>query len=83
MSGECAPLPAARASMRGDERVVLVQLDLELGGADPEPLADQSMRARVVGPVEDDLAVGVEFGLFPLGQLQGVTGSGCSAGRST
>jgi hypothetical protein len=25
--------------MRGDEGVVLIELDLEVGGADPEPLA--------------------------------------------
>ena len=44
---------------------------MRAGGADPEPLAEQAMGRRVVGPVEDDVAVGVELGLLPLGELPG------------
>ena len=38
VGGERPPLPWARPPMRGDERIVLIELDLELGGADPQPL---------------------------------------------
>ena len=71
VGGEGAPLAGARAPMRRDEDVVLIQLDLELGRADPEALADEAMGPRVVGAGEDDMAVGMELGPLPLGQLPG------------
>jgi hypothetical protein len=71
---EGASLAGARAPMRRHEDVVLVQLDLDVGRADPEPLADEAMGPRVVGAGEDDMAVGVELGPLPLGQLPGGDG---------
>ncbi len=71
---ERAALAGAGAAMGGDEGVVVEELDLAQGGADPEPLADQAMGRRVVGAGEDDVAVGVELGPLPLGQLPGRQG---------
>ena len=66
---EGPPLAGAGAPVRGHEGVVLIQLDLEIGGADPEPLADEPVGPGVVGAGEDDMTVGVELGALPLGQL--------------
>ena len=66
---EGAPLAGAGTPMRRHKGVLLIQLDLPRGGTDPESLADEAVRRRVVGPGEDDMAVGVELGLLPLGQL--------------
>ena len=74
MRGEGAPLAGTRPTVRGDEDVVLIQLDLEVRGPDPEPLADEAMGRGVVGAGKDDMAVGMELGPFPLGQLPGGDG---------
>src|SRR5262249_15601528 len=55
--------------MRGDQCVVVEQLDLREGGPDPEPLANQAMRRGVVGTGEDDVAIAMELGSFPLHQF--------------
>src|SRR6266508_6431087 len=84
VGGEGAPLAGAGAPVRGDEDVVLIQLDLVLGGPDPEPLADEAMGPRVGGAGEDDMAVGVQLGArFHSVSSQGVTGSRCKAACST
>ena len=67
MRGERAALPGPRPTVRGDERVLVKEFDLPGRGAHPQPLADQAMRRRVVGGGEDDVAVGMELGRFPLG----------------
>src|SRR5438093_774328 len=69
--GQRAALAGARAAMRGDERVVVEELDLQSGGAHPEALPEQTMRRGVVGAGEDDVTVGVKLGLLPLGELPG------------
>jgi hypothetical protein len=71
MGDERAALAGASAAMGRDQGVVVEELDLAPGGADPEPLAEQAMGRRVVSPIEDDVAVGVELGLLPLGELPG------------
>ena len=69
MIGERSALARPRAAMGGDEGVLVKQLDLPGGGAHPQALPDEPMRGRVVGAGEDDVTVGVELGLLPLGQL--------------
>jgi hypothetical protein len=64
-----AALAGARLTMRGDEDVLVEQLDRQGGGADPEALADQAVGGGVVGAGKDDMAVGVERRLLPLRQL--------------
>src|SRR4029453_16854707 len=54
--GQRPALARARAAMGGDQGVVVEQLDLAPGGADPEPHADEAMRRRVIGAIEDDVA---------------------------
>jgi len=66
---QAGPAAGARAPMRRHEDVILLQLDLQVGRADPEPLANEAVGPGVVGPGEDDMAVGVELGPLPLGQL--------------
>src|SRR3989449_12298 len=68
---EGAPLAGPRPAMGGDEDVLVEELNLAAGRAHPEVLADQAMRPGVVGPAEDDVAVGMKLGLLPLGQLPG------------
>ena len=51
--------------MRRHEGVVLIQLDLDVGRADPEPLANEAVGPG--GPGEDDMAVRAELGPLPLG----------------
>ena len=60
-----ASLAGARRAVARDQRVGVEELDLRAGGPDPEPLPDQAVRRRVVGPVEDDMAVRMELGLLP------------------
>ena len=62
-------LAGAATAMRGDEGVLVEELDLASGRAHPEPFAEQAMRRRVVGAVEDDVAIAMELGLLPLGEL--------------
>jgi hypothetical protein len=69
MSGQGPALAGVGAAMSGDERVVVEQLDGAGARPDPEPLADEPMRPGVVGALEDDVAVTVELGPLPLGQL--------------
>jgi len=57
--------------MSGEEGVLVKQHDLPGGGAHLQALPDEPMRGRVVGAGEDDVAVGVELGLLPLGQVSG------------
>src|SRR5262245_30047938 len=66
MVDERAPLTGARATVGGDEGIVMKELDLPGGGAHPQALADEPMGRRVVGPGEDDVAIGVELGFLPL-----------------
>jgi len=74
MSGEGSPLAGAAAAVGGDEGVLVEELDLDDGGPHPEPLPDQAMGAGVVRSVEDDVAVGMQLGPLPLGDLPGRQG---------
>jgi hypothetical protein len=51
-SSEGAPLAGPRPSMRRHEVVVLIQLDLDVGRADPEPLADEASEPAFQKEVE-------------------------------
>src|SRR4030095_3793035 len=64
-------LAGGSTAMSRDQSVIVKELDLAPGGAHPEPLAEQAMGRGVVGSIEDDVAVGVELGLLPLGELPG------------
>src|SRR5439155_24565909 len=44
-------------------------LDVAPGRADPAPIAEQALRGWGVGAVEDDVAMAMELGLLPLGEL--------------
>jgi hypothetical protein len=67
-----AALAGPGTEMGGDQRVLVEELDLPGAGPDPEGLANQSMRRRVVRAGEDDVAIGVELGPLPFSQLPGV-----------
>jgi hypothetical protein len=62
---ERPPLAGARREMRGDERMVVEELDLRQGRAHPELLADEAMGRGVKGPVEHHVAVRMELRLLP------------------
>lgn len=68
------PLTWARAAVRGDQGVLMEELDLAPGGAHPESLADQAKGPGVIGTVEDDVAIAMELRPFPLGQFPGRDG---------
>jgi hypothetical protein len=80
VSGESAPLAGARPPMRRHEGVVLIQLDPDVGRADPErwPMRPGGGPG---GPGEEDMAVRVELGPLPLGD-PGLEAAATLAGRS-
>jgi hypothetical protein len=76
VSRQRAALPGPGGAMGRDQGVVVEELDLTEGGADPEALAEQAVGGRVVGAGEDDVTVGVQLGPLPLDQLPRREGQG-------
>ncbi len=56
-----------RAWVRRHECVLIKDPHARVGGADPEPLADQPVRRRVERVIEDDVTVGMQLRLLPRG----------------
>jgi hypothetical protein len=64
LAGLSGPIVGGDVLVLGGE-----QLDGARAAADPQRLSDQPIRRRVVAAFEDDLAVAIQGGLLPDGQV--------------